>query len=283
MPSLVHDALVTLFRNRPSLAPELLRDVLHTPVPAFDHVRVGDSSLSEVVPTEYRADLVLLLEGAEASTPRAALVVEAQLARDMDKRWTWPVYLAGLRARLRCDVALVVVTPDVAVARWAAAPIAVGHPGWVLTPIVLGPSAVPVVRDPGVAMLSPELAVLSAMLHGHGVDAVAVAEAALAASRGLEDERSRLYADLVLASVDDAARAILEAVMASGYQYQSDFARRYVAQGKAEAVLGVLQARAIDVPEDMRARIATCKDWAVLDRWLVRALTAASVADVVGD
>ena len=43
MPSLTHDALLQLFRNRPTLAPELLRDALHTPVPAFDHVRVGDA------------------------------------------------------------------------------------------------------------------------------------------------------------------------------------------------------------------------------------------------
>src|SRR5271157_3257789 len=102
MPSLIHDALVTLFRNRPTLAPELLRDVLHAPLPAFDFVHVGDAALTEVVPTEYRADLVLLLGGASPAEPRAAIVVEAQLGRDPDKRWSWPVYLAGLRARLRC-------------------------------------------------------------------------------------------------------------------------------------------------------------------------------------
>src|SRR5271166_752895 len=112
MLSLTHDALVTLFRNRPTLAPELLRDALHVPVPAFDHVRIGDVTLNEIVPTEYRADLVLLLEGALTAPPRAALVVEAQLAPDADKRWSWPVYLTGLRARLRCDVALLVVTPE---------------------------------------------------------------------------------------------------------------------------------------------------------------------------
>ena len=85
MPSLVHDALVTLFRNRPTLAPELLRDVLHAPVPAFDHVRIGDVNLTEIVPTEYRADLVLLLESRTLERPRAAVVVEAQLGRDPEK------------------------------------------------------------------------------------------------------------------------------------------------------------------------------------------------------
>ena len=287
MPSLTHDALVTLFRNRPTLAPELLRDALHAPVPAFDHVRIGDVTLSEVVPTEYRADLVLLLEGASGAPPRAALVVEVQLARDADKRWSWPVYLTGLRARLRCDVALVVVTPETAVAGWAAAPIATGHPGWVLVPLVLGPDAVPPVRDPALmATVSPELAVLSVMLHGNDEGAAAVGEAALTVVRGLDDERAEFYTDLVLASVHEAARAILEAVMASGnYQYQSDFARRYFgrgkAEGKAEGVLAVLAARHIEVPDDVRARITACSDLALLDLWLARAATAVSLADVV--
>ena len=195
MPSLTHDALLQLFRNSPTLAPELLRDVLHAPVPPFDHVRIGDSTLTEVVPTEYRADLVLLLEGAADANTAAAVVVEAQLGRDPDKRWSWPVYLTSLRARLRCDVALLVVTSDAAVAGWAGTPIATGHPGWVLVPLVLGPEALPAVRDATAGEVSPELAVLSVMLHGHGAHALAVAEAALAAARGLDDERSKLYAD----------------------------------------------------------------------------------------
>jgi hypothetical protein len=297
MPSLIHDALVTLFRNRPTLAPELVRDVLHVPLPAFDFVHVGDAALTEVVPTEYRADLVLLLRGGGASPaePRAAIVVEAQLGRDPDKRWSWPVYLAGLRARLRCDVALLVVTADASVATWASSPIATGHPGWTLTPLVLGPTTVPIVRDDHEATRAPELAVLSVMAHGHEPDAVAIAQAALGAARGLEDERAKLYADLVLLSVDHAARAILEALMASGtYEYQSDFARRYVAQGRAEgeaqgeargrahALLGVLSARGIAVPDDVRARISACADLDLLDRWLASAVTARDIGDVVG-
>jgi hypothetical protein len=100
--------------------------------------------------------------------------------------------------------------------------------------------------------------------------------------------------DLVLASVNEAARAILEAVMASGnYEYQSDFARRYVAQGVAEgqaigeakgrahAILAVLTERRVLVPEDVRAQITQCADLALLDRWLARAVTADSAAAVV--
>jgi hypothetical protein len=292
MPSLVHDAFVTLFRNRPTLAPELLRDVLRCPVPEFDRVSVGDASLTEVVPTEYRADLVLLLQSESPGEPRAAIVVEAQLGRDADKRWSWPVYLAGLRARLRCEVALLVVTADASVAAWASTPIPTGHPGWTLTPLVLGPAAVPVIRDDTVASRSPELAVLSVMTHGHDPDAVAIAQAALVAVRQLEDERAKLYADLVLLSVGEAARAILEALMASGtYEYQSDFARRYVAQGEAQgeakgrahALLTVLAARGIEVTDAVRTRITACTDLEALDRWLASAVTAQSIGDIVGE
>jgi hypothetical protein len=100
-------------------------------------------------------------------------------------------------------------------------------------------------------------------------------------------ERLKFYIDLVLASVHDQARAALEALMASGsYEYKSDFARRYVAQGRtegrAEAVIEVLTARGIAVPEDIRARILACSDLALLDSWLVRAATANALSEVVG-
>jgi hypothetical protein len=35
MPSQLHEALLLLFRNRPSLAPELLRDALHVELPEY--------------------------------------------------------------------------------------------------------------------------------------------------------------------------------------------------------------------------------------------------------
>jgi predicted transposase/invertase (TIGR01784 family) len=51
---------------------------------------------------------------------------------------------------------------------------------------------------------------------------------------------------------------------------------------KAEAVLAVLAARGIAVDEAVRARIAGCASAAVLDGWLVRAVTARSAEEVVG-
>ncbi len=52
-------------------------------------------------------------------------------------------------------------------------------------------------------------------------------------------------------------------------------------KGKAEAILTVFAARGLPVDATIRARILACAGAALLDRWLARAVTALSVADVV--
>lgn len=49
----------------------------------------------------------------------------------------------------------------------------------------------------------------------------------------LPPELSRLYYDAILTALSEADRHVLEAHM-QRYEYQSDFARRYVAQGREE-------------------------------------------------
>jgi predicted transposase YdaD len=55
------------------------------------------------------------------------------------------------------------------------------------------------------------------------------------------------------------------------------------AEGKAEAVLSVLEARGLAVSVAERERIAKCTDLALLDRWLRRVATVATVAEVLAD
>ncbi len=50
----------------------------------------------------------------------------------------------------------------------------------------------------------------------------------------------------------------------------------------ARAVLAVLEARGIDAPDTTRERILAEKDRARLERWLVKAVTASSVVEVMG-
>ena len=101
MPSFLHEALLMLFRNRPALAPKLLRDALHVELPDYTEARIDSADLTDIQPAEYRADLVLLLLH---GSPILGIVLEMQLSNDDDKRYVWPAYVANLRARIRCPV-----------------------------------------------------------------------------------------------------------------------------------------------------------------------------------
>ena len=284
MPSFSHEGLVRLFRNRPDLAPELLRDSLQVPLPDYAEARVEDGDLTHLQPTQFTADLVVLLRHGK---PVLAIVVEVQLAVDPRKRFVWPVYVATSRARYECDACVLVVTPRRDVAAWARQPITLG-PAAHLIPHVVGPEAVPVVRDVDQARRDPELAVLSSMTHGNDpVVGTHVVLAALGAASGLETERELLYSDLVMASLNDAMRAALEDIMASGqYEYQSDFAKKHRAEGKAEGeakgkaelLLRQLSLRfgPLSSLNQVRVRDASLEE---LDRWADLVLTAKSLDD----
>ncbi|KYG00746.1 hypothetical protein BE18_10900 [Sorangium cellulosum] len=284
MPSVTHEALVELFKNRPTLAAEMLQDALGQPVPAFAEARVESSNLAEIVPSDRRADLVVVLVG-EQQRPALAIVVEVQLGTDLDKPYVWLVYLAQTRARHRCPTRLLVVTTNPAMARWCSRPIDTGHPGLMLTPLVLGPQGVPVVTDAEQAKAAPEVVVLSAMAHGQGEAGEAIGVAFLAAAAGLDEERRALYGDLVLSSLNIAARRTLEAMMKSNYEFQSEFARSYVAKGeikaKAQDVVTFLEARGLEVPADVRERVLASTDLAELDRWIRRAAVVTDARELL--
>jgi len=91
--------------------------------------------------------------------------------------------------------------------------------------------------------------------------------------------------------------------MLKGYKYQSDFAKKFFAQGFAEGyaegfaeglaearaeprarhVLIVLRARGLAVPDAARERILSQKDTERLERWLEKAAVADSVAAVLDE
>jgi hypothetical protein len=171
--------------------------------------------LSDLQPAEYRADLVLFLE--RESRKVLGVIVEVQLGRDEDKPYTWPAYIANLRARHRCPVCVLVITVEDAVARWAGRSIELG-PGTHCNPWVVGPSNTPAVTELQEAKKNVELAVLSAIEHGKSADiplASRIASAAIVASADIDAERSRLYLDLILITLLESAPAAIEATMNS--------------------------------------------------------------------
>lgn len=52
-------------------------------------------------------------------------------------------------------------------------------------------------------------------------------------------------------------------------------------EGKREALLMLLEARGLAASDEERATIVACTDVGLVDQWIVRAATAASVAEVL--
>jgi Domain of unknown function (DUF4351) len=300
MSSYLHELLILLFRNRSNSAADLLR-AIDVNVPEYDEVRVESSDLGNVQPAEYRADLVLFLRRAACKV--LGIIVEVQLGCDKDKPYVWPAYLANLRARHRCPACLLVITIDEKVTRWAQRPIELG-PGTRCHPLVVGPSNTPTVTEPHEALENIELAVLSTIAHAQSTDialATCSALAALVANAGIDDERFRLYFDFVIYFLSKSNPDLAETIMNSlGFEYKSDFARRYVAQGRTEGktegkaegkaegrmegriemLLKQLAVRFGPVPEPIQTLIRSLQD-AQLDTVAERVLTAPTLEEAL--
>lgn len=252
MPSMAHEILVDLFKNRPSLAAEILAEVLGVSLPSYTEARLASADLTEIQPAEYRADIVVV--HLERHVAVRVIIVEVQLAIDPRKRLSWPAYVTVSRAIHGCPADLLVVASDASIAGWCAEPIEIGVPGFVLRPPVLRRTAVPVVTDPGEAARRPELGVLSAMAHGETEQGATIAAAVLPAIQGLDADRTRFYFDLAYNSLNEAARKSLEAMM-KGYEYQTEFAKGYVAEGMQQIVLDLLEERFGNLPRSVRRRV----------------------------
>jgi hypothetical protein len=271
-----HEGVVELIKHGPDAAPKFLRDQLGVELPAYDEVRLEPADLNDLTPTEYRADAVVTLRNASGDAPVLGIVVEVQLTWQTEKRWSWPVYVATLRARLRCPAVLLVICPDAAEARKCARPIELGHPGLVLCPLVLGPDRVPVVTDPAQVRETPELAVLSAAAKATHSDHMKILHTLAVGLEAADREKAVRYAEIVLAVLPAAARSYWEELMtAQTFEFQSDYARRLKAEGEArgeaKALLAVLDGRGFEVPEDIRSRIMACSEPEQLLTWAHRA------------
>jgi hypothetical protein len=293
--SAAHEGIVILFRERPALALELLASAGQHPAGAWAVASIEDATFPQSAPA-HRADVVTTFFD-ERGRRVLAVIVEVQLGHDPDKPWTSPLYWATLRARLRCPVVLVVVAVDRAIARWATRALARTLASGPLGPRVLGPEHIPRITDPEVARQMPELAVLSSLVHGNEANGAHIAAAALEAAAHLDASRSALYHDLVRHGLNDAATAALEALMGyKGYEYQSDFAKKYYGEGRAagfaegraegvagliDALLALMSARGLTADEAQTVRIRGCNDLARLQAWVTRAARATTVAEVL--
>jgi hypothetical protein len=293
MPTLEHNAIVEMFRESPELAPHLLATVFHVDVPAHATTKVGESALDQLIPVEFRADLVLELHD-EKGAVVLAIVLEVQRDEDPDKKYSWPVYVAVVRARKRCGTVVLVIAPDPPVAAWAAEHIDLGLRRGDLWPLVLGPAAVPEIVDPAIAEQEVELTVLSAMVHGNGPRGLDVMQAALVALGRLDREHAAVYFQVIWKVLREPMRRALEALvmerqtedMTSFPPFVQKIFERGIQEGRLdgirEALLRLMARASLMLTEEDRARIQACNDPAVLDQWIENVLGAKTTADVLG-
>jgi hypothetical protein len=211
---------------------------------------------------------------------------EVQQERSTSKCGQLPRYAAALWLLLRCPVTVLCVCPDADVAAWYATPIPTDLPGYVFRAEVLGPGDIPVITDPEEAAARPEMAVMSVMAHGLRRSVV---EGFVGGLDRMKTEHAPQYYEYAYSMAAPAVRCVLGEIMASStWPVYSPFAREHFgrgkdegrAEGEAKAVLRVLAARGVEVPEEARVRISACADLRQLDAWLDRAVVATSVAEL---
>ncbi len=286
MPSAEHETPIALAKLDPSLVAWLLANLFDVKVPDYHHARAHATDVRVVVPRTYHADGMLVFCDA---SDRAVLagVLEVQRGWDPGKRWTWRLYVAQLEAELMVSVALVVYCPDTAIAHRYRGALESDGISLLLRPLIFTPDDVPLVLDLDLARTNPSLAVFSTLCHGEHDDVDAAFPALAAALQALGPQKAILYYDIVLAGLPETPRTRWEEFMTTtvGSEYRSELLRevdaRGEARGEAKAVLTVLNARGVSLPDDVREHILACDDLDQLDTWLRRAGTATSTDDVL--
>lgn len=271
--------------------PTILRALVerHVAIPRDSIVKILDATVSPANAATVRAvDLALVITNA-AGKALFVLLVEVQLARDPEKLFAWPLYVAHHAARERLPCVLVVVAFDAAVVRWIkSADFSRGS--LVLRPFVVAADEVPRIDTPEAARKAPELALLSLFANlGAPIDVVGpIALAFFDAVAGLDPDRRIYYSDVAHATIAKKAPRLGEFLMQPppNYRVQSPILREAEARGEARGearLLGrLLELRfgVLAAPLRQRLEAASTEE---LDRWGERVLTADSLQAVFGD
>ncbi|QVQ50255.1 hypothetical protein J4H86_14985 [Spiractinospora alimapuensis] len=292
MPTLEHEYVLHLCRNRPEMVVELLRECFGADFPADAPVKLDCGDFGEPEVHERRSDTALLVQVDDAGTSHG-LIVESQRAFVEQKYRRWGVYSSTMADRYDCKVDVVVFCPDQNIADRYDVPYHLGN-RYVMHVYVIGPDRVPVIDEPARAAQSPELGGLSAVAHGQRGGVI---DALLTGLADIDPDRAQSYTEILLALLRPADRTYVEDAVAVGtFEYQSEFTQRLEAkgeargeargeakgkakgkaEGRAESVLSVLDAREVAVDDATRDRVLAVTDDDQLDALVRRAITVTS-------
>ena len=290
MPSLEHEAPLEVIRQQPEVVADLLRRLLpKLPLPDRVTGTLGSADMSQVAPTQYVADTVVVLTDEQTRKPVLAVVIEPQGRDRKTKKVSWPVYLTtAIKANKVPRAILVVLCWDPREADRCRRVIRTGHPGFDLAPVVIDSGAPPGRDDTG----GPYLTAFAASMGGIDMETEPGARRvldAIASPEVSEADRLRMTA-IILTLASDAARHLLEAMMTTS-EYEKTLAERIhdqgmaegEAKGEAKALLRLLAARGLAPSEAQRNQVTSCTDAAQLDLWFDRAVTVGTAAEVFAD
>jgi hypothetical protein len=303
--TLIHEAPLEVLRQSPAAVLDLLR-VAGLKTPRALEVESLDTELADATPSVRRADFVALLKRRKNGRPYRVVIVEVQRERDREKPAAWAEYMAHLHRKHGVEVVLVVMVFDSRVARWARTSRRVG-PNMIYKPFAIGPRSFPRITSIDQALAHPSLAVLTALAHlgsrransSRQSEIVRVFEAML---RTEETRFRRTCLSLLHGVARNEIRSMLEGLMEAFGMGALDLIRAEgeaegllkgkalgkaegkaegAAEGRATGLLNVLRARAIPVDSTQEQRILATRDLAALDRWLLRALNATHIGQVL--
>jgi hypothetical protein len=228
--------------------------------------------------------------------PMLSIIVEAQLWGEKDLRWRlWP-YAGFVSHDSRCATDVVVLCATQKLAQEMARPVMLGSRGSMIVPKAVGPAEVPVIASSQEALADPGRLVLSAWYHTRRSSArreamVSLLVEAIATLDEIDPERARRYYWLALDILPaQTARRLKEmtetdlVLYAMKKYYPEDWEAATGEgrmEGRAQDIVTILEARDVEVPDDLRKRILDCRSIKQLNQWLKRALTASSAGEVV--
>jgi hypothetical protein len=285
MVSPLHEAVLRLLREEPRLIRRLVAGRIDSDLERDSRIEVADATVSPAsTPITRAVDLALLVRS-QLGEAQMTLLFEVQLARDPEKAFSWPVYIAHYAAAHRAPCVLVVITLNRSVARWVRR-IARAAGGITIRPIVIGPDEIPRIDDVELARGEPALALLSVFAHfgRPTAEALPVARAFFAAIGSLDPPRGARYADMAIPAMMLKAPELGELIMSrrDHYEFQTPFMKAAYAQGKTELFIDILQRRFGPLSDDLRGRVAQASP-EQLELWVDRILVAESLAAVFRD
>ena len=308
MPGTLHQGILLLLLEDPWLSFDLLgldRPALGVPIDRRAEIELrGDDPLTF---HQGYPDLVLVDRDPKDKKRGVVITIEAQKELDLDKRWMIPVYQSHLAKEHRLDTWAVVISLDPAMSRairrWRR-----GGPPRV-DALLLDVQTVP--KDPWLDECAqrPTAAVLVGALHGYAGDFDAARRGFQAARllaerhRGSAMDRGFRHGMTILAALPQHQREQLIGELPMQEQHSwMDVERRSgtyafgraegreegleqgLEQGRAalvELIFNVLAERHVTIDPDSEAKIRSCGELPILQRWVWRAINVRSAKELL--